>query len=599
MTQKLSLLEKAPQDRKIGATEATDTGRILGASLTDHGCAFRVWAPHAHRVKLQLLNAQGTQEHDMERRGGDHFVLETSAKSGDRYFYAVDENKPVPDPVSRLLPEGVHGPTEIVNPQSFIWNDSSWRGLPLKDYILYELHVGTFTPQGTFDGVIAKLPYLKALGVTAIELMPVAAFPGARNWGYDGVSPYAVQASYGGPQGLKRLVDAAHRIGLAVVLDVVYNHLGNEGNYLRLFGPYFTAKHTTPWGEAINYDQPGCEGVRSYVVENACYWVREFHLDGLRLDAVQTIHDDSPRHILAEINEAVATVADELGRRVCVIAETDENDEKIVRARSLDGYGLDALWSDDFHHALHALLTGERKGYYQDFGRPEQIARALNHGFVFQGEPFQFWNNRPRGTSPRNMPAPAHVICIQNHDQVGNRAQGERLTALVPASARKMAAALLLLAPQTPLLFMGQEYDETNPFQFFTDYGDPELQKAVSEGRRNEFKDFDFQDVPDPQSIETFKRSKLNWELAQGENSVRDWYTALIALRKKYVLNSDRTCKAEITDGILSMQAPAVQPRLKIVCRIEGDRELPGPGAEWKKVLGDEGICIYRADCLS
>src|SRR5579859_646925 len=386
MTQKLSLLEKAPQNRKIGAIEATDTGRILGASLTDHGCAFRVWAPHAHRVKLQLLNAQGTQEHDMERRGGDHFVLETSAKAGDRYFYAVDENKPVPDPVSRLLPEGVHGPTEIVNPQSFIWNDSSWRGLPLKDYILYELHVGTFTPQGTFDGVIAKLPYLKALGVTAIELMPVAAFPGARNWGYDGISPYAVQARYGGPQGLKRLVDAAHCIGLAVVLDVVYNHLGNEGNYLRLFGPYFTAKHTTPWGEAINYDQPGCEGVRSYVVENACYWVREFHFDGLRLDAVQTIHDDSPRHILAEINEAVAIVTDELGRKVCVIAETDENDEKIVRARSLDGYGLDALWSDDFHHALHAFLTGERKGYYQDFGRPEQIARALNDGFVFRSE---------------------------------------------------------------------------------------------------------------------------------------------------------------------------------------------------------------------
>jgi maltooligosyltrehalose trehalohydrolase len=534
---------------------------------------------------LQLISDQGERVLEMEQCDGDHFALQIFARAGDRYFYIVDDHKPVPDPVSRLLPKGVHGPTEIIDPQNFAWNDSGWRGLPLNDYIIYELHVGTFTPQGTFDAVIAKLPYLKGLGVTVIELMPVAAFPGARNWGYDGVSPYAVQASYGGPEGLKRLVDAFHAAGLAVILDVVYNHLGNEGNYLPLFGPYFTSRHRTPWGEAINYDQPGSEGVRNYIVENACYWIREYHLDGLRLDAVQTIYDESPVHILAEIKDSVTALANELDREVCVIAETDENDEKIVRDQKLGGYGLDALWSDDFHHALHAFFTGERRGYYQDFGGPEQIVRALNEGFVFQGEPFRFWKERPRGTNPQNMPIPAHVICTQNHDQVGNRAQGERLTALVPSDARMMAAALLLLAPQTPLLFMGQEYDETNPFLFFTDYGDPALQKAVSEGRRNEFTDFGFEAIPDPQSIETFEHSKLNWSLAVGDSALLDWYKALITLRKQYICASERTCKAEILEGILVMQAPAMRPRLKLCCRLDDRAEFPQPGAEWKQVL--------------
>ncbi|HEV2962519.1 MAG TPA: malto-oligosyltrehalose trehalohydrolase [Candidatus Angelobacter sp.] len=591
-SQLLSKTSSPPTLRKEHEGWGTRAKGALPNTKKDE-CGFRVWAPHASRVKLQLINSQGTREYEMERRDGGHFVLHAYARAGDRYFYMVDNNKPVPDPVSRLLPKGVHGPTEIVDPDSFVWNDSTWRGLRLTDYILYELHIGTFTPQGTFDGVISKLCYLKELGVTAIELMPVTAFPGTRNWGYDGVSPYSVQASYGGPQGLKRLVDAAHALGLAVILDVVYNHLGNEGNYLPLFGPYFTDKHKTPWGKAINYDQPGCQGVRSYVVENARYWIREYHLDGLRLDAVQTIRDDSSQHILAEIKNSVAALANELGREICVIAETDENDERIVCARNLGGYGLDALWSDDFHHALHAFFTGERNGYYQDFGRPEQIVRALNEGFVFQGEPFQFWKGRPRGTSARNMPLPAHVICTQNHDQVGNRAKGERLTALVPSDARRVAAALLLLAPHTPLLFMGQEYDETNPFQFFTDYGDSNLQKAVSEGRRNEFKDFDFQDIPDPQSIETFERSKLNWDLAENKNPVLDWYKALIVLRKQYILDSERTCKAEITNGILSMQVPATHPKIKLLCRLEGDDELPLPGVEWKKVLSHAAVSVY------
>ncbi|HKD81430.1 MAG TPA: malto-oligosyltrehalose trehalohydrolase [Candidatus Angelobacter sp.] len=570
-----------------------ETG-MPGANLKGNLCQFRVWAPAAQGVTLRLSNEQGTRDWPMQSTDDGHFVLQTQAHAGDRYFYVVDQHKPVPDPVSRLLPEGVHGRTEIGDPEDFEWTDIGWSGLPLEDYVIYELHIGTFTAQGTFAAAIAKLPYLKKLGVSVIEIMPVAAFPGTRNWGYDGVSPYAVQASYGGPAALKRLINAAHEIGLAVILDVVYNHLGNEGNYLRWFGPYFTARHKTPWGEAINYDQPGSEGVRRYFVENALYWIREYHFDGLRLDAVQTIYDDSPRHILAEIAENVAALALELGRTVCVIAETDENDEKLVRPRAAGGYGLDAIWSDDFHHAIHAFFTGERKGYYQDFGRPEQIARALQDGFVYQGEPFQFWGGEPRGTSSAGMPAPAHVTCLQNHDQVGNRARGERLTVLIPRGARMLAAALLLLAPETPLLFMGQEFDEVNPFLFFTDYGDPSLQKAVSEGRREEFKDFDFAatEVPDPQDPETFTHSKLNWQLVQGENLMLDWYASLLALRRKYVTNSERTCRVDLSNGMIRMQLPRDEPVLQVFARIsarsQGKASLPELTGHWQKALAEE-----------
>jgi maltooligosyltrehalose trehalohydrolase len=562
----------------------------LGASLVGDSCEFRLWAPAAKTVTLRLINEQGIHDWPMQYAGDHLFSLQAFAQPGDRYFYIVDQHKPVPDPVSRLLPEGVHGPTEIVDPKKFAWNDANWRGLPLRDYVIYELHIGTFMPEGTFDAAISRLPYLKKLGVTVIEIMPVAAFPGTRNWGYDGVSPYAVQASYGGPDALKRLVNAAHEIGLGVILDVVYNHLGNEGNYLRFFGPYFTSKHQTPWGEAINYDQPGSEGVRQYFAENALYWIREYHMDGLRLDAVQTIKDDSAKHILAEIAEDVAALAAELGREVCVIAETDENDEKLARPAEIGGFGLDAIWSDDFHHAVHAFFTGERKGYYQDFGRPEQIARALQDGFVYQGEPFQFWGGRPRGTSSTSMPATAHVICIQNHDQVGNRASGERLAELVSRGARMLAAALLLLAPEIPLLFMGQEYDEPNPFQFFTDYGDPTLQKAVREGRQQEFKDFDFSgdSVPDPQDPATFNRSKLNWNLTEGENLMLEWYTSLLALRRKYITGAERTCKADLRDGVIHMQLPREEPALKVFARIQSLAALPELSGGWEKALSCE-----------
>lgn len=565
---------------------------VSGATVNGATTEFRVWAPNARQIVLRLL---GRGDFPMRCEPDGSFTLTAPARAGDRYFYIVDGHQPVPDPVSRLLPEGVHGPTEIVDPNAYRWSDDGWHGLDLADYIIYELHVGTFTPQGTFDGVIDRLDYLKQLGITVVEIMPVAAFPGKRNWGYDGVSPYAVQASYGGPDGLKRLVDAAHCAALGVILDVVYNHLGNEGNYLRYFGPYFTDRHHTPWGEAVNYDQPGCEGVRRYVVENALYWVREYHLDGLRLDAVQTIHDDSPHHILAEVQENVQRLAQELGRRVCVIAETDENDPRLVRPPAQGGYGLDATWSDDFHHAVHTVLTKEDKGYYQDFGRKEQIVRALNEGFVFQGEHFKFWNAL-RGTPPRGVPLPAHVICIQNHDQVGNRAKGERLDALVPRGASKLAAALLLLAPQTPLLFMGQEYGETAPFQFFCDFGDPALQKAVSEGRRREFKDFDWDEVPDPQDPQTFERSKLQLPVAGRQSpEMLEWYTELIRIRRREIMHGSRTCRAELVEGAIVMRVPAEDPRMLVMAEFPDSKRLAEPEKSWAPVLSsDRDACRVR-----
>lgn len=564
-----------------------------GAKLRGGEAEFRLWAPRARQVTLRLLSHGDFPM----RREGEAFTARLPARAGDRYFYIVDNGTPLPDPVSRLLPESVHGPTEIVDPDAFRRSDHNWRGLELRDYILYELHVGTFTPPGTFDGVIEKLDYLKSLGVSVIELMPVAAFPGVRNWGYDGVSPYAVQASYGGPEGLKRLVNAAHGAGLGVVLDVVYNHLGPEGNYLSRFGPYFTSRHQTPWGDAINYDGPDAHEVRRYFVDNALYWVREYHLDGLRLDAVQTICDDSPKHIVQEIAESVHALAEDLCRRVTVIAETDENDARYLRPVERGGYGADAVWSDDFHHALHTLLTHEREGYYQDFGRGEQLARALNEGFAFQGERFELWDGRARGTPAPDVPLYRHVICTQNHDQVGNRARGERLTELVPCGARKLAAALLLLAPHTPLLFMGQEYDEEAPFQYFTDHGDPALQKAVSEGRRKEFEQFTWDQVPDPQEAATFERSTLQWPVVSGQWSVGrqssvvspqaemlEWYGELIDLRRRVVMPGERTCRAEWRGAMLVMQVPAREPRVMVVAGFAGTTAYE-PGPAWQRVL--------------
>lgn len=580
------------------ANVATSSGILsLGANLTGGDCEFRVWAPRAQRVEVKLQRKDGVAEQaevlPMRRENDGCFCLRAKATAGDKYAYMVDGQAPLPDPVSRLLPDGVHGSTEIVDAEAFRWEDDAWHGLPLREFIIYELHIGTFTPEGTFDAAIEKFHYLKnELGVTTIEIMPVAAFPGERNWGYDGVSLYAVQQSYAGPEGLKRLVNAAHKMGLAVLLDVVYNHFGNEGSYLRNFGPYFTDLYKTPWGDAVNFDSPapggsagnapGSEGVRRFVAENALYWLREYHMDGLRLDAVQTIHDDSPKHILAEIKENVAEFAREAGREIVLIAESDENDSRLVRPDEEGGHGLDAFWSDDFHHCIHTLLTGESAGYYEDFGKLEQLARGLREGYVFQGEQFAFWN-RPRGTDASDVPLPANIICIQNHDQVGNRAKGERLTELCSFAQRQAAAALLLLAPHTPMIFMGQEFGETAPFLFFTSFTDPTLANAVRKGRREEFKNFAWNEVPDPQEPETFAKSKLDWGLVEGENPTLDWYKVLITLRKELVMSGERSCAVSVAGDAIRMEVPARAPKLCVVANLTGPKIPASDG--WSIVL--------------
>jgi len=417
----------------------------------------------------------------------------------------------------------------------FPWQDGNWFGLPLQEYIIYELHVGTFTPEGTFDAVISYLDELRELGITAVELMPVAQFPGNRNWGYDGVYPFAVQNSYGGPEGLKRLVDACHQRGLAVILDVVYNHLGPEGNYFADFGPYFTKRYQTPWGGAVNFDGPYSDEVRRFFIENAVYWVAEFHVDALRLDALHAILDASPYPFLAELATSVNEQAERLNRQVYLIGESAANDVRLIRRPELGGFGLDAQWNDDFHHSLHGLLTGERDGYYQDFGHLPHLVKAFREGFVYSGEYSAYWQCR-HGTSSKDIPANHFVIFAQNHDQVGNRRQGERLSQLVSFEELKLAAGVVLLSPFIPLLFMGEEYGETAPFPYFVSHSEPSLVEAVRRGRREEFAAFQWQgELPDPQDEATFLQAKLNHNLSsQGSHRVLlSFYRELIRLRKE------------------------------------------------------------------
>jgi maltooligosyltrehalose trehalohydrolase len=503
--------------------------------LADGSSRFAVWAPGARQVEVVLARDGGVEQHPLVRSpDGVHRGTVRRVPVGTDYSYRLDGGPDRPDPVSRWRPYGVHGPTRIVDPGAFQWSDTSWHGIETSDLVIYELHIGTFSPAGTFDGVIERLAMLRELGITALELMPVAEFPGSRNWGYDGVSPYAVQSSYGGPNGLKRLVDAAHRAGLAVLLDVVYNHLGPEGNYLAEFGPYFSDRSQTAWGQGFNLDGPHSDEVRRYLVDNAVYWVSEYHLDGLRLDAADRIVDLSPVHIGEEIGEAVHAQGGALGRRTQVIAEIDSNDPRWVRSREVGGYGLDAHWSDDFHHAVHVALTGERTGYYADFAGPGALAKVLAERYVNDGR-YSAHRRRRHGRPAADLPADRFVVCIQNHDQIGNRARGERLSALVSPEALRLAAAILLLSPYLPLLFMGEEHGETNPFLYFTSHGDPALIEAVREGRRREFAAFGWAgEVPDPQALATFETSRPRWEVADAPpgSRLRTMYRDLLRLRR-------------------------------------------------------------------
>lgn len=470
---------------------------------------LEVWAPGARLVELDLGEAGRLpldRGEDGVHRGGPRLG------SGQRYSLRLDGGDPLPDPRSPWQPDGVHGPSAHVDHAAFAWTDEAFRPGDLKDQVCYELHTGTFSPEGTFDGAISKLDHLVDLGITAVELMPVAEFSGGRGWGYDGVDLFAPHHAYGGPEGLKRLVEACHGRGLAVVMDVVYNHVGAEGNYLPRFGPYFSDTHATAWGKALNYDGPGAGEVRRFVIDNALTWLRDYHCDGLRLDAVHAYFDDSAEHVLDELAAAVRALERETGRRYWVIEESGQR-----APRGL----LDGHWCDDFHHALHACLTGERSGYYRDFGSVSELAEAITHGYV----------RRRFGAPPSTL-----VVCAQNHDQVGNRARGERLSQLLSPGLLRCAAALVLASPQVPLLFQGEEWGASTPFLFFSDHRNPEIAAATTRGRIQEFAHFGWapEQVPDPQDPATFQRSKLLWEerRAAPHAGLLDWYRTLIRLRR-------------------------------------------------------------------
>lgn len=521
--------------QNMSTTQQQGWSLDIGAiPISTDSVKFRVWAPYARSMAVKLID-QGRVVAPMQRDGQGYFeTVVRGIAPKVRYRYLLDGIKERPDPASRFQSDGVHGPSVVVDPTSFQWTDRGWKGMPLDKFIVYELHVGTFTKEGTFDAIIPHLSYLRdTVGITAIELMPVAEFPGRRNWGYDGVHPFAPQSSYGGPDGMKRLVDACHAAGLAVILDVVYNHLGPEGNYLGDFGPYFTDRYRTPWGSAINYDGPDSDEVRGYVVDNALYWVTEYHIDGLRLDAIHGIFDFSAQHLLKDIAFAVHAQAQRLGRQVIVIAESDLNDTRVIDPPSVGGYGLDGQWNDDFHHALRVVLTGERKGYYEDFHGLTDLATAVRDGFVYNAR-YSTHRRRRHGNSSRHCRPSQFVVFSQNHDQIGNRAVGDRLSTQLPWDALKAIRALVVLSPNIPLLFMGEEYGETAPFQYFIEHGDPDLVEAVRQGRRREFAHFGWnpEDIPDPQDSATFERSRLHREnLTDRQIGLLRWTKALIQLR--------------------------------------------------------------------
>jgi maltooligosyltrehalose trehalohydrolase len=580
------------QNERDRVEPATALGTPLGASWQDGNCDFTVWAPRADRVEVRLLN--GNRRFELEpNQQGYYRAPVANVDADERYFFRLNEGKERADPASRFQPEGVFGPSNIVAPSGFVWQDQDWPGLALKDYILYEVHVGTYSPSGTFDELAESIPVLKSLGVTAIELMPIAQFPGSRNWGYDGVFPFAVQNSYGGPRGLQRFVNACHREGLAVVLDVVYNHLGPEGNFLADFGPYFTDRYQTPWGQAINFDGAHSDNVVRFFIENALYWLEAFHIDALRLDAIHGIFDRNARPFLSLLSAAVAHFAQRSLRRVYLIAESDLNDPIFVRARNAGGIGLDAQWNDDFHHSLHALQTCEKTGYYIDFGSLDHLRTALQDGYVYSGQYSSYRQHRHGASSSEIRPSQL-VVFSQNHDQVGNRGRGERTSTLISFEAQKLSAGIVLLSPNIPLLFMGEEYGETAPFLYFTDHSDPALGDAVRKGRQAEFSGFHANgDLPDPQGDSTFLKSKLNHSLTtQGKHKVlRSLYEELLRLRKTHRSFGDldtANIDASICGRCLAIRRSYADSQLLVIANFGDDvaryRAALPPG-KWRKLL--------------
>jgi maltooligosyltrehalose trehalohydrolase len=526
-----------------GSKTSSATTHPVGATpIESGGYRFVVWAPAQNTMSVRLL-ARSAAEKDIvvpfRKTADGYFEVEIEqATPGQRYVFRFEDGRERPDPASRFQPEGVHGPSELVSLNDFEWTDGEWKGLPFEKSVFYELHVGTYTAEGTFDALIPFLPGLRELGITTVELMPVAQCPGPRNWGYDGVQPFAAQNNYGGPRGLQKLVNAAHGCGLAVALDVVYNHLGPEGNYFGEYGPYFTEKYKTPWGSAINYDDADSDEVREFFIQNALSWLEHFHIDVLRLDAVHGIFDFGAKHFLAEMQQRVAELEQRVGRKLDLVAESDLNDSRLLRTPSEGGYGLSSQWADDFHHSLHSLLTGERDGYYSDFGGVPHLAKAMREGWVYTGQHSNF-RRRKHGNSPAGLARSKFVVCIQNHDQIGNRARGERLSELVDFEALKLAAGVTVLSPMIPMLFMGEEYGEKQPFLYFVSHGDPGLIEAVRKGRQAEFAAFAWNgEVPDPQGDATFLRSKLKHELKQTEphRTLLELYKHLLEIRAQFGL---------------------------------------------------------------
>ena len=565
---------------------------------------YRVWAPHATVLDLHV----GGEIVRMRRETRGWWGSGRRMCAGDLYGYAVDGSSPLPDPRSEYQPAGIHGLSQCVDHNVFAWTDGAWQAPPLASAVIYELHVGTFSEAGTFDGAVERLDHLVDLGVTHVELMPVVEFSGSRGWGYDGVDLFAPHHCYGEPGALKRLVDACHRRRLAVLLDVVYNHLGPAGNYLGRFGPYFTDRYHTPWGPAINLDGPGSDDVRRFLCDNALMWLRDYHFDGLRIDAVHAFLDTSAIHFLEQLATEVDALAASIGRRLVLIAESDLNDPRIVRSREVGGYGIDAQWSDDFHHALHTVITGERAGYYEDFGSLEHLAAALTRVFVYDGR-YSPHRDRVHGRSTAGLPASRFVVAAQNHDQIGNRAQGDRLSHLASISRVKIAAALLLMSPYVPLLFQGEEWAASTPFLYFTAHEDETLGDQVRQGRRNEFAAFgwDPERIPDPQSPDTFDRTRLRWDETnrQPHREMLEWYRALIAFRNEYA--PERLADATIEYDDVTMTFCVRRGCLTVACNLgAGEQRIDASGTIVLSsgsvtfdgpslVLGTESVAIVLA----
>lgn len=561
---------------------------------------FDVWAPTPSRVAVVADGREVAMQPG--ERGWWHAVDERSGP-GTRYGFRLDGGPPRADPRSPSQPDGPEGLSQVIDHSCFAWSDSSWKGMSMKGAVLYELHVGTFTSEGTFDSAIGRLPSLLDLGVDAVELMPVAEFPGDHGWGYDGVNLFAPHHAYGGPEGLKRFVDACHRHGLGVLMDVVYNHLGPSGNYLHEFGPYFSGRHRTNWGDGVNFDGPGSEEVRRFVIDNAAAWLADYRVDGLRLDAVHAIVDDSARHVLEELATEVDALSAHVRRPLTLIAETDLNDTRFVRPPDSGGYGLDAAWADEWHHALHAALTGDTTGYYEDFGSLSHLGKALRQAWVYDGN----WSphrGRRHGRSPEGIPGHRFVVFTQNHDQVGNRPLGERSSALMSESRLRIAAALLLTGPFTPMLFQGEEWAASSPFLYFTDHRDPDLARAVSEGRREEFSYWDTgsADVPDPQADETFNRSKLDWAERDHEphRGILDWYRQLIALRREFAELSDpRPQSTHVVVDEEHSTLAVYRGDFAVLVNLSGsERPFPfGPG--WELIAASSPAVAQSCTCIN